>query len=64
MNSDLFFPERGDFHGVALAKRVCAGCVVRDECLAFAVDNREEVGVWGGTSPKERRSIRRARRSA
>ena len=54
-----FYPELGESTGPA--KRVCAGCLVRDECLAFAVEHRE-IGVWGGTSDKERRSMRFAAR--
>ena len=31
-----------------VAKRICRGCPVRYECLADALDNRIEFGVWGG----------------
>ena len=36
------------------AKQVCARCPVIQECLAWALDEREPFGVWGGTSAKER----------
>ncbi len=57
---DLFFPEQG----VSLepAKRICGDCAVKDECLEYALDNRERFGVWGGTSERERRRLRRERR--
>jgi WhiB family transcriptional regulator, redox-sensing transcriptional regulator len=29
------------------AKLICRGCPVRTECLADALDNRIEFGVWG-----------------
>lgn len=42
----------------AEAVAICSGCLVRDECLRWAVDNREQ-GVWGGTTDAERRVMRR-----
>ncbi|TXH39614.1 MAG: WhiB family transcriptional regulator [Actinobacteria bacterium] len=43
------------------AKQVCGGCVVRVECLADALDNRIEFGVWGGMTERERRALLRRR---
>lgn len=43
------------------AKRVCAGCPVRTECLAEALDGRIEWGVWGGMTERERRALLRRR---
>lgn len=43
------------------AKTVCAGCPVRTECLADALDNRVEFGVWGGMTERERRALLRRR---
>jgi WhiB family redox-sensing transcriptional regulator len=43
------------------AKQVCAGCAVRTECLAEALDNRIEWGVWGGMTERERRALLRRR---
>jgi WhiB family redox-sensing transcriptional regulator len=59
VDPDLFFPERGA--STREAKEVCRGCVVRDECLEFALANGEKFGIWGGMSERERRRIRRAR---
>jgi WhiB family redox-sensing transcriptional regulator len=42
----LFFSEALD--DIARAKAFCAGCVVREECLAGAIVRREPWGVWGG----------------
>jgi WhiB family redox-sensing transcriptional regulator len=43
------------------AKNVCLGCPVRTECLADALDNRVEFGVWGGMTERERRALLRRR---
>lgn len=43
------------------AKAICSGCVVRTECLADALDNRVEFGVWGGMTERERRALLRRR---
>ena len=59
VDPDLFFPERGA--STREAKEVCRGCVVREECLEYALTNGEKFGIWGGMSERERRRIRRAR---
>lgn len=59
VDPDLFFPERGA--STREAKGVCHGCVVRDDCLEFALENGEKFGIWGGMSERERRRIRRQR---
>jgi WhiB family transcriptional regulator, redox-sensing transcriptional regulator len=43
------------------AKVVCFGCHVRTECLAEALDQRIEFGVWGGMTERERRALLRRR---
>ncbi len=68
---ELFFPIASG--GVSVrqaeqARRICAGCHVRRQCLQFAMDFGEAHGIWGGTTPEERRRARlndaAARRSA
>ena len=59
VDPDLFFPERGA--STKEAKEVCRGCVVREECLEYALANGEKFGIWGGMSERERRRVRRAR---
>lgn len=59
MNPQLFYPERGDTRRLREAKSVCAGCVVKDECLEYALTPPvEKWGIWGGTSERERRQMR------
>ena len=55
-----FFPSDGV--GVEAAKKICATCAVKETCLEFALDQRIDHGVWGGTSERQRRRILRARR--
>ena len=44
-----------------LAKLLCRSCPVRTQCLADALDNRVEYGVWGGMTERERRALLRRR---
>jgi len=62
VDPDLFFPERGA--STREAKEVCRACVVRADCLEYAITNGEKFGIWGGLSERERRRIRRARAMA
>ena len=63
MDVNLFFPDRGDGWSddspAAVAKSACAVCPVVTECLEYAIRTKENHGVFGGKSPKERRKIRR-----
>ena len=43
------------------AKVICRSCPVRISCLADALDNRVEFGVWGGMTERERRALLRRR---
>lgn len=58
VDPDLFFPEKGESSSTARgAKAVCASCAVKAECLAYAVEHQIRFGVWGGTTPMERRAV-------
>ena len=52
-----FFPKDGA--GVDYARKICATCDVKALCLDYALRNRIDHGVWGGTSERERRRILR-----
>ena len=59
---DLFFPIATVTGPAArqaeAAKAVCRSCVVRKNCLSFALEAMPE-GIWGGTTLDERRAVRR-----
>lgn len=57
VDMELFFPEKGGT--TRPAKSVCAACAVRAECLAEALAGDIRYGVWGGTSERERRKLKR-----
>lgn len=42
---------------MTIAKRTCADCPVRNQCLAFAFEHDEQYGIWGGLTPRERRAV-------
>ncbi|SDO88496.1 transcription factor WhiB [Actinopolyspora xinjiangensis] len=54
---EAFFPEKGG--STREAKRICAGCEVRSECLEYALEHDERFGIWGGLSERERRRLKR-----
>jgi WhiB family redox-sensing transcriptional regulator len=45
----------------AVAKAICNGCPVLEECRDYALDIRESHGIWGGLNEMERRSLLRQR---
>jgi len=60
---DLWFPS-GDSAPYQLqiqqATNICfTQCAVRGQCLAYALDERLDTGVWGGLSEGERRRLHR-----
>ncbi|MCS0638399.1 WhiB family transcriptional regulator [Streptomyces sp. LP05-1] len=59
---DLFFPIGTGGPAVVQAeeaKRVCRRCPVREQCLEWALETGQDVGVWGGLAEDERRALRR-----
>lgn len=79
-DSELFYPDAELYVGraalviYAAARAICQGrphqgCPVRKQCLEFALDTEQMVGVWGGFTPADRermlqtRAVRRAEQS-
>ncbi|PSL04256.1 WhiB family redox-sensing transcriptional regulator [Haloactinopolyspora alba] len=62
LDPELFFPVGPAGPGTEQERRaleVCGRCPVRRACLDWALRVGEADGVWGGTTPDERRLIRR-----
>ena len=61
--TDVFFPvSEGDADG---AKKLCATCPVREECLEHALSmSPAPEGVWGGLTRIERHRLTRRRQKA
>ncbi len=68
MEPSAFHPGPGK--DAIQAREVCAGCTVRVECLERALTIRaslgrdSDVGVWGGTTERERKALAAERRKA
>lgn len=67
----LFYPELLDGPGrynevdrahIEEAKKICNLCPVRNICLDYAMRTRERYGIWGGTLPGERETMRRRKK--
>jgi WhiB family redox-sensing transcriptional regulator len=56
-DTEIFYPVNAEEEAEALS--ICATCPVRAQCLDYAIHNREAYGIWGGTTPEQRRRIRR-----
>jgi WhiB family redox-sensing transcriptional regulator len=54
---EAFFPEKGG--STREAKRICARCEVKADCLQAALGKEERFGIWGGLSERERRALKR-----
>lgn len=57
IDTEMFYPE--PMVVAHDAKRICMMCDVRLECLAYALDNDEQHGIWGGTALWERRALQK-----
>lgn len=60
---ELFVSDESEGHegsrfDARAAKRVCKECPERVPCLEYALDNPVLMGVWGGTTTKDRQAMR------
>jgi hypothetical protein len=63
MDPDLWYPTAGQTPAEE-AVAACRRCPVREDCLEWALANRERFGIWGGLSERARRRLLRARNGA
>jgi len=65
---DLWFPDTLTDATIAKAVAICDRCPVKERCLAYAlahIDNgRDEAGIWGGMTGRERINYRRRQQRA
>jgi len=61
VDPETFFPAPSDPADPAVA--LCRTCEVQGPCLAWALEVGDCHGVWGGTTPRERRAMLVAWRS-
>ncbi len=55
VDSATFFDAApGDEEAERSAKRICARCPVRLECLTLALSDSRLSGIWGGLTARER----------
>ena len=54
LHTDVLF---GNNTEQRVAAALCQGCPVRLQCLAEALQDRLEFGVWGGLTERERRTL-------
>jgi WhiB family redox-sensing transcriptional regulator len=59
---EYFFPDcKQQQKQSRLARTFCYECPVRVDCLMTALEANELIdGIWGGTTPRERRQLRKA----
>jgi WhiB family transcriptional regulator, redox-sensing transcriptional regulator len=65
VDPELFFPEvDSSKNDIKRALAICSDCEFKEPCLEFALTHENEYiyGIWGGTTPKQRRLIKQARR--
>lgn len=58
---NFFVEERGGKNNPA--KKICSTCVVKTNCLEYAIKNMENFGIWGGMGVRMRQKIRRQRKN-
>jgi WhiB family redox-sensing transcriptional regulator len=59
VDPEVFFPPSGFGSGkkTRKAKRICGKCPHIAPCLAWAIDTRQDYGIWAGTTAAERRTM-------
>ena len=53
--TEEFYAEPDNRLSIQMAKFICATCPIKQECLDYAMEAKEEFGIWGGLTPDERK---------
>jgi WhiB family redox-sensing transcriptional regulator len=67
VNPDLFYPSitgRWSEKRIAAALKVCGKCPVTAECLAWAFETKDGHAILGGTTPDQRKTMKRKKEAA
>ena len=62
---ELFFPvgdkDEAAKNTINKAKAVCIRCPVVEKCLSYALETRQDSGIWGGKTENERDTLKKDR---
>lgn len=63
-DGEYFFVEPGETAVTVrlkekVAKAICQNCTFKSKCLEIAFSRSDTIGIWGGTTEKERKAIKR-----
>jgi len=61
VDPEIFFPVTEEDSDIALS--ICADCRVRNDCLKYAIEHRQNEGVWGGYTENYRAELLKRLRS-
>lgn len=57
---EIFYPVRAGNSNPAM--KVCRRCELAEPCLIWALKTRQEFGIWGATTPRQRHKLRKGPR--
>lgn len=64
---DLWFTqdigEKGSYVQLKDIIQICESCPVQNLCAEYAIEQKEEFGIWGGTTPGQRKILSRLKKS-
>jgi Transcription factor WhiB len=57
---ELFFPEKSTSSRIEInaARKLCSVCPFNSPCLEYAIKHSELVGIWAGTTQRQRQQLR------
>lgn len=59
VDAELFFPNSTEElnRDIEMLRKICDSCKHVVECAQYAIDNFEDHGIWGGTTPAQRERV-------